>query len=88
MIPRSAQAIVFPKIIKISIRFWHVYLAVLVVAEQIYGAISAQLVNKLKLGIKTDAAIINFWTQNHVANMTIQTSSRQTEIVVSVEEVK
>ena len=56
---RSALKIVFQKIIKILIRFWHAYLAVRVKVEQIYGATSVRHVHRLRPGTRNDAGTIN-----------------------------
>ena len=54
-----ALQIVFKRTRTILILFWHVYRAVNVMEELIYGAILVQLVSKVKLGMQIDAAIIN-----------------------------
>ena len=56
---QPAPQIVFKQTRTILILFLHVYLAVSVMEEQIYGAISVQLVSKVKLGMKNDAVVIN-----------------------------
>ena len=54
-----ALKIVFKRTRTILILFWHVYRAVNVMEERIYGTILAQLVSKVKPGMKIDASIIN-----------------------------
>ena len=54
-----APQIVFKRTKMTLILFWHVYRAVNVMEERICGAISLQLVSKVKLGMKDDAVIIS-----------------------------